>query len=153
MFRWQTWYLHWRARCYETQLLIDLCLSTFEALQLALPLSSTYFIYNNLMIQLKPYQRRNIIYVLAFDLVRNQVKGELIVKGKRTGKKLSQYVVFQTQPLPCPYGQWRQGGAGEPLKAHWHRWAFHVGKYSWMSEGLATELPVKKQVLWWNDAC
>lgn len=63
------------------------------------------------MIQLKPYQIRNIIYILAFDLFRNQVKRVLVVKGKkRTEKKLSQYVVFQTQPLPCPYGQWRQGG-------------------------------------------
>lgn len=152
MFRWQTWYLHWRARWDETQLLIDLHISTFEALQLALPLSSTYFICNNLMLQLKPYQIRNIIYILALHLFRNQVK---VVKGgkKRTGKKRSQYVVFQTQPLPCPYGQWRQGGAGELLKAPWHSWAFHVGKYCWVSEGLATELPVKKQVLWWNDAC
>lgn len=101
-----------RAGCYETQLLIDLCLSTFEALQLALPLSSTYFIYNNLMIQLKHYQIRNTIYILAFDLFRNQVERELVVKGKRTGKKRSQHVVFQTRPLPCPYGQCRQGGAG-----------------------------------------
>lgn len=98
------------------------------------------------MIQLKPYQIRNIAYVLAFDLFRNQVKRQLVVKGKRTGEKLSQCVVFQTLLLPCPYGQWRQGGAGEPLKADWHSWAFHVGKYCWVSEGLATELPVKKKV-------
>lgn len=102
------------------------------------------------MIQLKPYQIRNTVYVLAFDLFRNQVERELMVKGKRTGKKLSQRVVFQSQPLPCPYGQCRQGGAGELLGAHWHSWAFHVGKYCWVSEGLATELPVKK---WWHDAC
>lgn len=67
------------------------------------------------MIQLKHYQI-NIVYVLAFELFRNQVKRELVVKVKRTGKKLSQYVVFQTQPLPCPYGQWRQGGAGSYSK-------------------------------------
>lgn len=137
----------------ETHLLIDLHINTFEALQLALPLSSTYFICNNLMIQLKLYQIRNIVYILAFDLFRNQVKRELVVEGKRTGKKLSQYVVFQTRLLPCPYGQRRQGGAGELLKAHWCSWALHVGKYCWVSEGLATELPVKKRVLWWNDAC
>lgn len=71
------------------------------------------------MIQLKPCQIRITIYILAFDLFRNQGKRKL-VKGKRTGKKLSQYVVFQTRPLPCPYGQWRQGGAGELLKTHWH---------------------------------
>lgn len=72
------------------------------------------------MIQLKLYQIRNTVYVLGFDLFRNQAERELVVKGKRIGKTLSQHVVFQTQPLPCPYGQCRQGGAGELLRAHWH---------------------------------
>lgn len=72
------------------------------------------------MKQLKPYHIRNTVYVLAFDLFRNQVEREPVVKGKRIGKKLSQHVVFQTQPLPCPYGLCRKGGAGELLRAHWH---------------------------------
>lgn len=65
---------------------------------------------NNLMVQLK-HQIRNIIYVLAFDLFRNQVKRELVVEGKRTGKTEA-ICCFSNSAVAGPYGHWRQGGAG-----------------------------------------
>lgn len=86
--------------CCETQLLIDLRLSTFEALQLALPLSSTYFICNNLMIQLKPYQIRNIVYMLAFDLFRNEERtgGE----GEKNREETETICCFSNSAVALP---------------------------------------------------